>query len=121
MGSGPGMLRQVKLTVFQNEALARLAEQRLGQERILCVVRSLGAGPGGWGVATNLPHALYVLAEEEMLAREVLNIPPAEIAERETRPVPPLQVPTLTLVGLLVIAAAVLILGVQIVYTRILS
>ena len=79
MGGGP---RQVRLTVFGNEALARLAEQRLSQERIPCVVRSLGAGPGGWGVATNLPHALYVLAEEEMLARQLLDIAPAEIAER---------------------------------------
>ena len=118
MGGGP---RQVRLAVFGNEALARLAEQRLSQERIPCVVRSLGAGPGGWGVATNLPHALYVLAEEEMLARQLLDIAPAEIAERETRPAPPYQISTLTLVGLLVIAAAVLILGAQIVYTRILS
>jgi hypothetical protein len=121
MGGGPNMSRQVRLTVYQNESLARLAEQRLNQQLIGCVVRSLGAGSGGLGVATNLPHALYVLAEEEMRAREVLNIPPAEIAERETRPAPPLRAPGLTVVGLLVIAAAVLILGIQVFYTRILS
>ena len=56
-----------------------------------------------------------------MLARQLLDIAPAEIAERETRPAPPYQISTLTLVVLLVIAAAVLILGAQIVYTRILS
>ena len=121
MESGPGKTRQVRLTVFNNEVLARLAEQRLHQEHIPCVVRSLGVGPGGWGVATNLPHAVYVLADEEMLAREVLDLPPAEIAEREGRASPPLNISTLTLVGLLVMVAAVLLLGVHVVYTRILT
>ena len=119
MGGGPNMSRQVRLTVYQNESLARLAEQRLNQQLIGCVVRSLGAGSGGLGVATNLPHALYVLAEEEMRAREVLNIPPAEIAEREPRPVRPRRVPTPAIVGLVLVAAGVLILGIQAAYIRV--
>ena len=75
--------RQVRLTTFDNEPLARLAEQRLRQEGIPCLIRSLQGGPGLWGSAYNLPHGLYVHQSEEMRAREVLDLPPREIAERE--------------------------------------
>ena len=84
----PNSKIQVRLTVCDNEPLARLAEQRLQQEHIACVVSSLGPGPGGWGVATFLPHAIYVKATDEMHARQVLGVTPAEIEEREPTPAP---------------------------------
>ena len=102
----------VKLTVVPNEPLARLAEQRLGQEGIRCMVRSLGVGPGGWGTAMELPHALYVKASDEMMARQVLDLSPQEIAEREDPPLPSRRsMPGFSLTVLLVVAAAVLIFG----------
>ena len=75
--------KQVRLTIFDNEPLARLAEQRLQQEGIPCLVRSLQGGPGLWGSAYNLPHGLYVYQSDEMRAREVLDLTPLEIVERE--------------------------------------
>ncbi len=103
--------KQVRLTSFENEPLARLAEQRLEQERIPCLVRSLGAGPGGWGVATNLPHALYVKADDEMHARQVLELVPAEIGERQgPTPQPPYGL-SVRVVILLIIMVAALLLG----------
>jgi hypothetical protein len=75
--------KQVRLTIFDNEPLARLAEQRLQQEGIPCMVRSLQGGPGVWGSTFNLPHGLYVYQSDEMRARDVLDLPPQEIIERE--------------------------------------
>lgn len=74
--------KQVRLTTFDNEPTARLAEQRLLGEGIPSVVRSLGVGPGLWGTAYNLPHALDVLQSDAVRAAEVLELPPAELAER---------------------------------------
>ena len=74
----------IKLTVMASEPLARLAEQRLHHEGIRCMVRTLGAGPGGWGTAANLPYGLYVKEADEMRARQVLELSPMEIVERET-------------------------------------
>ena len=102
---------QIRLTVFESEPLARLAEQRLQQEYIPCVVRCLGAGPGGWGVATNLPHAMYVKAGDEMHARQVLDLLPAEIAETEGRSSRPTYRPSVMLVAVLIIMAAALLFG----------
>lgn len=75
--------KQVQLTILDNEPMARLAEQRLQQEGIPCLVRSLQGGPGVWGSAFNLPHGLYVYQSDEMRARDVLDLPPLEITERE--------------------------------------
>ena len=101
--------KQVRLTVFENEPLARLAAQRLQQEDIRCVVRSLGMGPGGLGVATYLPHALFVNSTDEMIAREVLGLAPAEIAEREKHSSQPDTGRfALTVLVLMVMGAAVL-------------
>ncbi|MFQ6026597.1 MAG: hypothetical protein ACE5Q6_03665 [Dehalococcoidia bacterium] len=75
--------KQVVLQVFDNEPMARLAEQRLKQEDIPCLVRSLHGGPGLWGSAYNLPHALYIYESDQMQAREVLEMPPLELEERE--------------------------------------
>ena len=110
MGQSRGR-KQVRLVVYENEPLARLAEQRLKGESIPCVVRSLGVGPGGWGVATNLPHAVYVKATDEMGARQVLNLAPGEIAERDGAPTSKGQPLPVTIVVILMIAAAALIFG----------
>ncbi len=103
---------QVRVTVFENEPLALLAQQRLSQEGILCVVRSLGAGPGGWGVATNLPHAIYVKATDEMRARQILDLTPREIAEREGVPPQPAYPLPVMVVAFSIITAGALILGI---------
>ena len=68
--------KQVRLTLFNNEPMARLAEQRLREAGIPCNTRSLRGGPGLWGSAYNLPHDLYVLESDETRAREVLELAP---------------------------------------------
>ena len=87
--------KQVSLMVFDNEPTARMAEQRLQEEGIPCFVRSLRGGPGLWGTAYNLPHDLLVYEDEVLRARDVLEIAPAEISERqrEGRTPPPPQRP----------------------------
>lgn len=102
--------KQVQLTVYDNEPLARLAQQRLQQEDVPCVVRSLGVGPGGWGVATYLPHGLYVGVPDEMKAREILELPPAEVAERDgTSPRATIKLHPALVVLLLIVVAAILL------------
>ena len=100
--------KQVRLTVFDNEPMARLAEQRLWQSGIPCITRSLRGGPGLWGSAYNLPHDLYVYEDDQVRAREVLNLPePGEGAMGD--------MPTRTSVGLWVAVAVftvVLALGI---------
>jgi len=66
--------KQVQLTVFDNEPEARMAEQRLFQEGIPCVMKPLGGGPGLWGTAYNLPHGVYVFEEDVRRARELLDL-----------------------------------------------
>ena len=83
--SGRQREKQVRLTVFDNEPMARLAEQRLQAVGIPCVTRSLRGGPGLWGSAYNLPHDLYVYESDEMRARELLDLAPQELAERESQ------------------------------------
>ena len=107
--------KQVRLTIFNNEPMVRLAEQRLRQAGIPCLSRALRGGPGLWGSAYNLPHDLYVYQEDEMRAREVLDLAPREIEEREG------QEPSSTGVGpglavvLLIVAALVVAIVVPIV------
>jgi len=79
--------KQVRLTVFDNEPMARLAEQRLWQSGVPCIIRSLRGGPGLWGSAYNLPHDLCVYEGDEARAREVLNLP--EPGEGATGDIPP--------------------------------
>jgi len=80
--------KHLRLTVFDNEPMARLAEQRLRQVGIQCYTRSLGVGPGAWGSAFNLPHGIYVYQADATQAREVLELAPAETAGSPTpRPV----------------------------------
>ena len=75
--------KQVRLTVFDNEPMARLAEQRLRQQGIPCFIRSLRGGPGLWGSAYNLPHDLYVYESDETQASEVLELAPRQLLEEE--------------------------------------
>lgn len=79
--------KQVRLTVFDNEPMARLAEQRLWQSGIPCFTRSLRGGPGLWGSSYNLPHDLYVYEADQGRAREVLDL--AEPTEGEELTVAP--------------------------------
>ena len=67
--------KQVRLNVYDNEPMARMAEQRLWQSDIPCMVRSLRGGPGLWGSAYNLPHDLCVYEGDEPRARMVLGLP----------------------------------------------
>ena len=74
---------QVRLTGFNNEPMARLAEQRLRQMGIPCFIRSLRGGPGLWGSAYNLPHDLFVFESDETQARDVLDLAPLESLSQE--------------------------------------
>ncbi len=82
MHHGGRRQKQVSLTVFDNEPMARLAEQRLEQAGIRCVIRSLRGGPGLWGSAYNLPHDVCVYESDQMQAREILDLEPQELRER---------------------------------------
>ena len=66
--------KQVLLHVYENEPVARMAEQRLHSEGVPALVRSLHGGPGLWGSAFNLPHGLYVFQDDQGKAREILGV-----------------------------------------------
>lgn len=78
--------KTVTLEVFPSEPLARMAANRLEAEGIRCMVRSVGAGPGLWGLAANVPYALDTWEDDAVAAREILNLMPAEIEERTRTP-----------------------------------
>lgn len=73
--------KQVRVAVFDNEPLARLAEQRLREMGIPCLTRCLRGGPGLWGSAYNLPHDLVVYESDQGRARELLDLGPSENIE----------------------------------------
>ena len=75
--------KQVRLTGFDNEPMARLAEQRLWQSGIPCITRSMRGGPGLWGSAYNLPHDVYVYEADLAKARELLDLPESVEDESE--------------------------------------
>ena len=77
--------KQVRLTGFNNEPMAKLAEQILREEGIPCFTRSLHGGPGLWGSAYNLPHDISVYEADEVRAREVLELPPLDPDQRDAR------------------------------------
>ena len=77
--------KQVRLTGFNNEPMAKLAEQILREEGIPCFTRSLHGGPGLWGSAYNLPHDISVYEEDEVRAREVLELPPLDPDQKDAR------------------------------------
>ena len=81
--SSPLRRKQIRLTMFNNEPMARLAEQRLRQMGIPCFIRSLRGGPGLWGSAYNLPHDLLVYESDETQARQVLELEPRQPSDGE--------------------------------------
>ena len=110
--------KQVSLKVFDNEPTARMAEQRLNQEGIPCLVRCLRGGPGLWGTAYNLPHDLLVFEGDELQARDILEIPPQELLEREqelnaspSNPVMPQWMVTVTIFVLVVFIALTVVIA----------
>ena len=76
----PDQEEQVMVAVYDGEPLARMAAQRLQEEQIDCMVQAVGVGPGGWGMAANLPYALYVHGADEARTRELLELPPRAMA-----------------------------------------
>ena len=100
--------KQVRLTGFDSEPMARLAEQRLWQSGIPCITRSMRGGPGLWGSAYNLPHDIYVYAEDRTKARELLDLP--ALVEGESEASQPRGLSGIWLA--VVVAAIVLTLGV---------
>ena len=81
--SSPLRRKQIRLTMFNNEPMARLAEQRLRQMGIPCFIQSLRGGPGLWGSASNLPHDLLVYESDETQARQVLELEPRQPSDGE--------------------------------------
>ncbi len=102
--------KQVRLAVFDNEPMARLAEQRLWQSDIPCMIRSLRGGPGLWGSSYNLPHDLYVYETDRVRAGEVLDLERADLGAGEGLPVQARSNGGLWLAG--VVLAAVLVVGI---------
>ena len=72
---------QEVVATYNNEPLARLAAQRLQGAHINCIVQPIGAGPGGWGLATNNPHALFVHPSDKKRTRLLLNLPSHGVSE----------------------------------------
>ena len=70
--------KQVRVAVFGNEPMARLAVQRLQEIGIPSLTRCLRGGPGLWGSAYNLPHDVVVYESDEQQARELLDLGPSE-------------------------------------------
>ena len=68
-----GGIEQVRIATFDNEPLARLSQQRLQEEGIPCVLKSLGAGSGAWGGNSFVPHGLYVFSRDREKALGVIN------------------------------------------------
>ena len=115
LSAGGKRRKQVRLTTFANEPLARLAEQRLRDEGIPCLSRSLGGGPGLWGSAFNLPQEVLVYDSDVARARDLLELPPLEIAERQSRDAGgtnPLS-DRRTLVAAVIIAIVVLVMALR--------
>ena len=105
--------KTVTLEVFQSEPLARMAAHRLEAEGIRCMVRAVGVGPGGWGLAANVPHALDTWEEDAVAAREILNMMPAEIEERTREPIGgDMSLPRLLFLGVLALVAIALVVQV---------
>ena len=66
-------IEQVRVATFDNEPLARLSQQRLQEEGIPCVLKSLGVGSGAWGGSSFVPHGLYVFSRDRQKALAVIN------------------------------------------------
>lgn len=110
--------RQVRLMGFNNEPLARLAEQRLKQMGIPCFIRCLRGGPGLWGSAYNLPHDLFIYESDEPQAREVLELSPPEPLTSEEQVHHQNSSPNLWLALAGVVLAAAVLLAMVSVFSR---
>jgi hypothetical protein len=112
--------KSVTLEVYSSEPLARMAAGWLDLEGIQCMVRAVGVGPGGWGVAANIPHALDTWESDAVLAREILELMPAEIDEllHSTEP-PSSRFPVVILAVLAIVAVAIVIQGADAIFGRI--
>ena len=109
-GNRDNRRKQVRLTGFENEPMARLAEQRLWQSDIPCLIRSMRGGPGLWGSSYNLPHDLYVFETDLVRAREVLESEHAELDIGDGTPVQARSNGGLWLAG--VVLTGVLVVGI---------
>ena len=90
-----GNEKQIRVAVFDNEPMARLAVQRLQEMGIPSLTRCLRGGPGLWGSAYNLPHDIVVYESDENQAREVLELGPSENLEAEEQAGQPASTPGL--------------------------
>ena len=99
--------RLVRLGVWESEPLARLAAARLQEAGIVCTVQPLGVGPGGWGMAANLPHALYVQPSEEEAARILLDLEEAPPAPQPR----PYAASSMAIRAILLVIALAVVLG----------
>ncbi len=79
-----GKEKQIRVAVFDNEPMARLAVQRLQGAGIPALTRCLRGGPGLWGSAYNLPHDVVVYESDEEGARDLLDLGPSENAQAES-------------------------------------
>ena len=68
-----GGIEQVRIATYDNEPLARLYQQRLQDEGIPCVLKSLGVGSGAWGGNSFVPHGLYVFSRDRQKAIGVIE------------------------------------------------
>ncbi len=105
--------KTVTLEVYQSEPLARMAASRLESEGIRCMVRAVGVGPGGWGLAANVPHALDTWEEDAVEARAILNLMPGEIEDAMRQRVESsMSTPRLLFLGVLALVAMALVVQV---------
>ncbi len=70
--------RLVKIAYHETEPLAGLAESRLKEAGIPCLLRSEGVGPGAFGILSVLPYTLWVRQEDESAARDILDNEPTD-------------------------------------------
>ena len=119
-GSSDQNAKTVTLEVYSSEPLARMAAGKLELEGIRCMVRAVGVGPGGWGVAATVPHALDTWEEEADLAREILDIAPTEDEGRPVNPqAPQSRFPVVVMLVLTIVVAAIVIQAADAVFSRI--
>ena len=67
-------LDQLWIATFDNEPLARLSQERLMEQGIPSLLKSLGVGSGVWGGNSFVPHDLYVLARDREKALGLIDV-----------------------------------------------
>ena len=112
--------KTVTLEVYSSEPLARMAAGRLEMEGIQCMVRAVGVGPGGWGVAATVPHALDTWEEDAALARDILDIAPTQSKGQRVDP-EALQsrFPVIVMLVMAIVLVAIVIQAADAVFNRI--